>query len=80
MIGLLPDKILMRENKADFMITFRQYMPDMKDTLTQDIPAKHPDWIRANYVVSLYEQSGNPEFSGWPEWMLWTLFGCDSLT
>jgi asparagine synthase (glutamine-hydrolysing) len=79
MFGLLPDQVLTRETKADFMVTFRQYLPDMKKALTQDIPTRHPDWIRTHGAYALYEQSGNPKYSGWPEWMLWTLFGCDAV-
>ncbi|RPI72708.1 MAG: hypothetical protein EHM38_01530, partial [Geobacteraceae bacterium] len=79
MIGLLPEKVLMRETKADFMIAFRQYMPEMKETLTRNIPARHPEWILTKGVVDLYEQSGKLEYSGWPEWMMWSLFGCDAL-
>lgn len=79
MKGLLPEAVLTRGTKADFMIAFRQYLPEMERLLTQDIPARRPGWVNGSDAVRVYDQAADTQYGGWPEWMLWALFGCDAL-
>ncbi|MBZ0096749.1 MAG: asparagine synthase (glutamine-hydrolyzing) [Sulfuricella sp.] len=80
MIGLLPELVLKRESKADFSITFHRHLHEMREELTQRIPAKRYDWVESRGVATLYKRYENhPNHAGWPGWILWALFGCDSL-
>jgi asparagine synthase (glutamine-hydrolysing) len=80
MIGLLPELVLQRETKAEFSITCHRHLLGMKAELTQRIPAKRRDWVESSTVAGLFERYENhPSDSGWSIWMLWTLFGCDTL-
>jgi len=79
MSGLLPESVLKRESKAEFSIVFRRYLLDMKETLTQRIPARHPDWVDPRQAARLHDCLSHPDRSGYAEWMLWSLFGCDAV-
>ena len=79
MKGLLPDVVLNRTTKADFMTTFRRQLESMHAELKSDIVPRRAAWIQPERAITLCDNYHDVAFSGWAEWWLWTLVGCDSL-
>lgn len=79
MQGLLPDLVLNRTTKADFMVTFRRQLDNMQAELKSDIVPRRAAWIQPERAISLCDNYHDVTFSGWAEWWLWTLVGCDAL-
>ncbi|MBC7597953.1 MAG: asparagine synthase (glutamine-hydrolyzing) [Polaromonas sp.] len=77
----LPDIVLKRNTKADFMIAFQWHWPELADALIQapGSSSEQCDWVSKVEVAKLYEQGMTPIHSGLTEWMLWTLFACESI-
>jgi hypothetical protein len=77
--GKLPDRVLQRTDKADFMVTFRRSLNELPSS-------KHIEWVdRRNWVLldefkRMCEMVGDPHHGGIPEWQVWTLLGCCALT
>ena len=79
MIGLLPELVLNRETKANFMVAFHWHLEPMTEALTQLIPTRRSQWVQAPAVRAMCASQRKPKHLGWPELMLWTLFTCDAL-
>ena len=80
MSGYLPEDILNRRTKADFMITYRQYLRGMVSEFCREIPQRRPGWVKADELANLYkltQRGATPD--GMPEWQLWGVFGCDAV-
>jgi asparagine synthase (glutamine-hydrolysing) len=80
MKGLLPDTILNRNTKADFMVAFRRQLDTMKAELMDDIVPRRAAWIQTERAVTMCKDYRDDEFAGWAEWWLWTLVGCDGVS
>ena len=78
MQGLLPELVLRRQTKAEFSVTYNQYLPAMRDLLVRDVAPRRQRWIKQSRVDDLYEHLDKPRYTGWGEFMLWVLFGCDA--
>jgi asparagine synthase (glutamine-hydrolysing) len=80
MKDFLPDIILKRESKADFMLTYQNYLRGMETILCHEIPLKRQYWLDKEKLAAMYQltQQG-PTVNGMPEWQLWGLFGCDAV-
>lgn len=81
MKDLLPLSVLERNTKADFMVAFRWHWPELKEALMQrkEGSDRVQRWVNPAHVQRLYDQGSAIEHSGWPEWLLWTLFACDAM-
>jgi asparagine synthase (glutamine-hydrolysing) len=80
MKDFLPDIILNRQSKADFMVTYQRYLQGMETTLCQEIPQRRAPWLDREKLAALYQHTQRgPTFDGMPEWQLWGLFGCDAV-
>jgi asparagine synthase (glutamine-hydrolysing) len=79
MTGLLPEAVLQRQTKADFMITFEWHLAAMGELFRGELARAGRTWVDAGQVGSLYRRIGDPTHPGAPEWRLWTLFGCAAL-
>ena len=79
MTGFLPEPVLQRQTKADFMITFRWQLAAMGEYFCGELARSGRTWFDAAGLASLYRLAGDPMQFGEPEWRLWTLFGCDAL-
>jgi asparagine synthase (glutamine-hydrolysing) len=79
MAGLLPQVVLMREDKADFMITFRWHLSEIRDVFFGGSQLRANHWVDVREVQDIYDQAGRIQEPGWREWLLWTLFGCTVL-
>jgi asparagine synthase (glutamine-hydrolysing) len=79
MAGLLPDVVLQRHSKADFMNTFRVYWPELRQAVNDIARAHEPHGspVVPGKVSKLYEQGSLGHAYGWPEWLLWGLFGSE---
>jgi asparagine synthase (glutamine-hydrolysing) len=80
MKGLLPDTILNRTTKADFMVAFRRQLDTMKAELMDDIVPRRAAWIQTERAATMCKDYRDDEFAGWAEWWLWTLVGCDGVS
>ncbi len=78
MRGLLPERVISRQTKAEFSVSYRQYLPRMQDLLTRDIPLRRPNWVDPKQVGTVFE-SYKKAYTGPSMWLLWGLFGCDSM-
>lgn len=75
--GLLPELVLQRRSKADFMVTFRHYLPELADVLPL---APHlTQWLQPGAAAALLRPGKAPDEAAWALWMLWTWFGCDAI-
>ncbi len=80
MRGMLPQRVLDRESKADFMVTYRRYLVEMEDLICREIPSRRQAWVNASKVRATYRQTQmGPTLDGMAEWQLWGLFGCDAV-
>jgi asparagine synthase (glutamine-hydrolysing) len=79
MRGLLPESVLQRTDKADFMVAFRRQLDPLIDELRRGIFPRHLDWISTGAAQSLCDAYDDPAERGRCEWWLWTFVGCDAL-
>jgi len=77
--GALPESVLRRTTKADFMSTFRRQLDESETELGSRIAERRRNWIEPDRAVSLIERRREPSLAGWVEWRLWSLAGCDAL-
>jgi len=79
MQGLLPDKVLQRTTKADFMVLFRRQLDDITSELVNEILPRRSAWVRNDRARQIGEHYQDVAYSGWAEWWLWSLVGCDAV-
>ena len=79
MAGLLPETVLRRADKADFMVTFRRQLDPMIDELRREILPRHINWIPSAAADALCDAYHDPAEAGRCEWWLWAFVGCDAL-
>ena len=79
MAGLLPELVLRRADKADFMVMFRRQLDPMIDLIRSDILPRRLDWISAGAAYALCDAYRDPAEAGRCEWWLWAFVGCDAL-
>ena len=72
MKGLLPDIILNRNSKADFMVAFRRTLDSAKATLSSEIMPRSGTWIQPERATKMCNSYHEEAFAGWAEWWLWT--------
>jgi len=77
--GLLPDLVLNRTTKADFMVTFSRQLDSMKAELMSDIVPRRTAWIQPERAITICDNYHDVTLSAWAGWWLWTLVGCDAL-
>jgi asparagine synthase (glutamine-hydrolysing) len=78
--GLLPDLVLNRTTKADFMVTFHRQFDSTKAELTNGIVPRRAAWIQPERAAMICKNYHDVRFAGWAGWWLWTLAGCDALS
>lgn len=81
--GLLPEQVLRRQSKAEFSITFLRYWAELAPLLTGEILLRRQGWVSLQPVREMLQACSQNDPSAWPEmamWVLWTLFGLDSVT
>ena len=77
MAGLLPTQVLERTDKADFMVTMRRPMPGVLEAIeTAMRQGALGDWLDMDKAKSVLAKARDNNVDGWPEFMVWTLFGC----
>ncbi|WP_156862263.1 asparagine synthase (glutamine-hydrolyzing) [Casimicrobium huifangae] len=80
MAHVLPEKVLQRQTKAEFSVTFRRYWPELLSLLADDILPARPGWVEAQEFGDIVGQAfsmGSHDFRG--GWVAWTLFGLDTV-
>jgi hypothetical protein len=75
----LPESVLRRTTKADFMSTFRKQLDESETEFGSCVAERRRNWIEPDRAVSLIERRRDPSLAGWVEWRLWSLAGCDAL-
>ena len=78
MTGLLPESVLERRTKADFLVAFQWSSAEIRDSLSQALPALS-EWVSADCVLKVLRQCDDPRLAGWPQWQAWALQGCHSV-
>jgi len=76
--GVLPDLVLKRTTKADFMVAFRRQLDGMPAELFE-IVQHRAAWIQPARAITLCVNYHEVTLAGWVEWWLWFLVGCDAL-
>ena len=79
MAGGLPESVLNRHTKADFMATFRRSLLEMDAGLSRELVRRRSGWVQPDRALELAAHYGEPGYTGWAEWWIWTLLGCDML-
>jgi asparagine synthase (glutamine-hydrolysing) len=79
MSGSLPEPVLKRTTKADFMNTFRRQLDECESELVARIFRRRAGWIDQAAAASLLRRRREPPLAGWVEWRMWSLAGCDAL-
>jgi asparagine synthetase B (glutamine-hydrolysing) len=77
--GFLPELVLRRPDKADFMVMFRRQLDPMIDELRRDILPRRFDWISTGAANALCDGYHDPAEAGRCEWWLWAFVCCDAL-
>ena len=77
--GFLPELVLRRADKADFMVMFRRQLDPLIDQIRSDILPRRLDWISAGAANALCAAYRDPAEAGRCEWWLWAFVGCDAL-
>jgi asparagine synthase (glutamine-hydrolysing) len=77
--GFLPELVLRREDKADFMVMFRRQLDPLIDQIRRDILPRRLDWISTGAAHALCDAYRDPAEAGRCEWWLWAFFACDAL-
>jgi asparagine synthase (glutamine-hydrolysing) len=78
MTTLLPDAVLGRTSKADFMVAFRWGSAELRDSLLE-ASASLSDWVSPESLLKVLQDVENPLLTGWPDWRVWTLHGCHAM-
>jgi asparagine synthase (glutamine-hydrolysing) len=77
---LLPPAVLTRTTKAEFSVTYRWLLPEIRQELMGKISKRVQDWVEPSEVDKLLGHADNLENSSWPVWMLWGLIGCEAMS
>ncbi|NNE24799.1 MAG: hypothetical protein HKN11_19545 [Rhizobiales bacterium] len=77
--GIVPDLVLERTWKSEFIGVIRQQLSTISTELTDEIAPRRSDWVKPGVINRLSEREQDGEDEGWEGWILWTLFGCDAL-
>ncbi len=77
--GLLPASVLNRATKADFMSIFRRHLDALERELVSEIAPRRSSWVHIERAISMSRNYHGSNNSGWAEWWLWSLVGCDAL-
>jgi asparagine synthase (glutamine-hydrolysing) len=78
MAGLLPESVLGRQSKADFMVAFRWSTAEIRDHLSR-ASSDLSDWVAPDRLAAALEGYSDPRLDGLPEWQAWTLYNCESM-
>lgn len=77
MQGAMPQAILERKTKADFLSVFHPNLDRMRATLTETLPHERASWVSSQGMARLFETYQNNPQNGKPYWILWGIYGCD---
>jgi asparagine synthase (glutamine-hydrolysing) len=77
---LLPSAISRREDKAGFLVIFRDYLDLNQTVLEESLPRERRDWFEAEGVARLMQVYRNHPELGWPMWVLSGMLGCYAVT
>lgn len=73
---IMPEVVLERRGKAEFSVMFREHLDRMKETMVETLPRERPWWVIPGGVARLFRAYHDSLDPGWPEWILWSLYGC----
>ena len=77
--GLLPAKVLERNDKAVFSVTFMRYTEELKQLLSAGILDRHSGWVDRAQALEFFDEYSGKEAAGRVMWAVWSLMGCDAL-
>lgn len=74
--NFMPLKVLERRDKSEFSVMFNRHLDNMKDTFIESLPQKRAAWATRDGLSELF-QVYEKKRTGWSQWVLWSLIGCD---
>jgi asparagine synthase (glutamine-hydrolysing) len=74
---IMPTKVLNRKDKAEFSVAFRIHLNNLQTLFSRDIPKQRPTWLHQESITQLYHIYQNNPQSGWPLWILWSIYLCN---
>ena len=77
--GLLPEKVLQRQSKAEFSVAFNRYWRELRSQLVADVLPRRLVWIELFRFRDLLDRAFDPHDEAWSEGIAWTLFGLDAV-
>lgn len=79
MEGILPELVIKRKTKADFMGHFSSQLSQLDVDFIREIVSRRSAWLSAEHVIEMYEGLQGAPTDGYLRWVLWTVIGCDAL-
>jgi len=79
MTGLLPETVIQRQSKAEFSVTFREFLTELDHSLGSEIIRRRADWVDIPAAEIIMRKRNEERYAGWADTMLWMLFSCDAM-
>ena len=72
---VLPDSVAKRRTKANFISTFRSQLHDNASVIAIIDELSSANWLSRREFSALLAKGRNNPLLGWPEWVLWSVYG-----
>lgn len=79
LINILPPAVIDRTTKADFMVMFRRQIDALQEELEAKLFPRCGLWVEPEKAADFLASYADGSQTGWVEWPLWSLVGCDAL-
>jgi asparagine synthase (glutamine-hydrolysing) len=74
--GLVPTEIFQRRTKAVFSSVMRQSLDQLENWFGAVAATRFPQYLDEQSLVKLFKLYKAHPKSGWPMWVLWSVYGC----
>lgn len=75
--NFLPAEIFNRRTGAEFSSMFREHLDQMSEVFNVTLPLGRSDWVTKEGMNELFKHYKDNPQSGWSQWVLWSIYGCD---
>ena len=79
MVGWMPDVVVRRRDKANFMYGFERIIDDLGNYYIEQLPALHPEVFDAKGMSTLYRLYREGQGDEKPSWELWGCLSCENM-
>ena len=77
--GWMPDAVVRRQDKADFMFGFERIIDGMGNYFTKQLPEQKPEYFNKTGMSGLYRLYREGRSDEKPTWELWGCFSCENM-